>query len=967
MSAPSSRLGPYTLIRQLGVGGMGEVHLARDSRLGREVAIKILPDGLAADPDRRSRLLREARAAAALNHPNIATIFDVGEAEGRDYVAFERIEGQTLADVLAVRELSIDEVLAIALPLADALAYAHERGVIHRDVKAANVMLTARGAPKLLDFGLAKFEEGAGLGESAELTVSGAIVGTPGAMSPEQAQGKPVDARSDVFSFGSLLYELLARRPAFTGETVLEIVAAVLRDQPPPLSEVRPEVPPALAAVVEKALCKDPEERHASMRDLRAELERAAGRRAGDGSSSRGPAPAVRVLAVLALGLLAWAVWRGFATNGPASSRESFDGIPFGVIGFEGVGDEAAQLVRLLVPLVTTDLAEGSGLAVLSHARIREAERQVLGAGSSFDPASAREVARAAGAEVMLVGDVTQGRSGLQVLGEIVDVGSGRSLGAARAASDAPDDLFGVAATLCNEVRQQLGLGGAADRSPALDPAAFLTSSTAAWNRFVAGRLALHESDYYDAIQHFEGALREDETFALAAFYLAISVDWSGAPDRDEQAALERGRPYLDRLPPRWRATYEALLAMSVNDFDRSYELLDRLVAQPDVLPDTLNLLGEVLEHSPAHWDPGRARQVFERALAIDPTFDVVVFHLADSLLLEGDDATLERLIASLRARDPASARALSSEAMGLIWHRRWAEAAPLAAEIDRRDLFMDWWFVGRVAEFQGRLDEALAAFSLGVTDEENFRRAWALQARAHAQLRAGRLSESLTDLDAAIAPMETEDFVDVLRAATIFLDDRARLLELTGDVDAALASARRAVELVPHEASGYFWLVHLLLRHGEPREVERAVQAFEDVRGRTRNVTFPAFADLIEAERALAAGDTARAHAALAAAQARTRAMRDVPLEHWLAARLAEAEGDPRRAALEYAGVQPTYCWYVISHELLSIEAEVRRQCLLQDLGDPAFDRGVLEERFEAWRTTGLPLVEDLRQRLAR
>jgi len=966
MSPSSSRLGPYTLIRELGAGGMGEVHLAHDSRLGRDVAIKILPEALAADPERRTRLLREARAAAALNHPNIATIYDVGEADGRDYVAFERIEGQTLHEVLATRALGIAEVLAIALPLADALAYAHAQGVIHRDVKTANVMLTARGAPKLLDFGLAKFEQAQDLGQPADLPVSGVIVGTPGAMSPEQAQGKPVDARSDVFSFGSLLYELIARRPAFQGGTVLEVVAAVLRDHPAPLGQVRPDVPPALVAIVERALRKDPGERYASMRELLADLERVAGPRAAAGAASPRRRRVAVLATVLTLALLTWSGWRALGGGAPAR-RESFDGVRFGVIGFEGVGTEAEQLVRLLVPLVTTDLAESGGLEVLSHARIREAERQVLGADRPFDPSFARDVARAAGAEVMLVGDVAQGHDGLQILGEIVEVGSGRSLGAARAGSTSPDDMFTVASALCAEVRQQLGLGAPTGLNQLFDPAAFLTRSTAAWNRFVAGRLALHEGDYTGAVQHFEGALREDETFALAAFYLAVSIDWSGAPDRYEQAALERGRPYLDRLPPRWRATYEAALAMARNDLGQAYDRLDRLAELPDVLPDALNLLGEVLEHDPRHWDPARAREVFERALAIDPTFEVVVFHLVDTLLLQGDDVALEELIRSLRAHDPASPRALTSEAMSLIWYGRWSEADPLAQEILDRDLFMGWWFAGRVAEHLGRVDEAIEYFSRGIAREQTFRRAWALHARAHAQLRAGRFAETLADLDAAIAPMESEDYMDVRRAAVTFLVDRARLLELTGDAQEALRSVRQAVELVPHEASGHYWLVHLLLRHGEEQEVQPVVDAFETVRRKTHNVSFPFWAYLIDAERALAAGDRTHAREALDLASARPRETRDVPVEHWLAARLAEAEGDRRRAAEEYADVMPTYCWYVATHEQLSIEAAVRRQCLLQDLGDPAFDRGRLEQVLEGWRATGLPLVEELRERLER
>src|SRR5262245_60742572 len=211
-------LGTYVVTRKLGAGGMGEVYLARDSRLEREVALKVLPEALRDDPERRQRFLREARAVAKLAHPNITAIHEIGEADGRDFLAFEYVEGRTLDELVRAQPLPLGQIIELALPLADALGYAHEHGVIHRDRKAANVMVSSRGHPKLLDFGLAKVLQG-GEQESTALTRQGAIFGTPQAMSPEQALGRAVDARSDIFSFGSLLYEMAAGRPAFTGAT----------------------------------------------------------------------------------------------------------------------------------------------------------------------------------------------------------------------------------------------------------------------------------------------------------------------------------------------------------------------------------------------------------------------------------------------------------------------------------------------------------------------------------------------------------------------------------------------------------------------------------------------------------------------------------------------------------------------------------------------------------------------------
>ena len=732
MAYSLSRLGPYRLLGKLGAGGMGEVHLAQDTRLDRKVAIKILPDAHADDQERRSRLMREALAAAALNHPNIATIYDVGEAEGRDYIAFERIDGQSLAEVLSSRGLEVDEILRLALGLADALAYAHEHGVIHRDVKTANVMLTERGEPKLLDFGLAKLEGDADREQPTELTMTGAILGTPGAMSPEQAQGRKVDSRSDVFSFGSLLYELAARRPAFGGESVLEVVSAVLRDQPSPLAEARADLPDELVRIVEKALRKDPAERYQSMRDLIADLKHLdASRGTATGVREKRPVVLLATIAI-ALGLSAWLGLRALlGAEDPPSGERTYVGARIGVIGFENVTDPADvdHVVRMLVPLVTTDLAESGGLEVLSTARVRESLRQVLGPDGTFDASVAREVARIAGAELMLVGDVTREGDGLRVVGEIVEVASGRSLGSARARASSLDDIFAVAASLCAEVREQLGLDSGSGEAAPFDPAASLTHSTSAWNRFVAGRVALHGSDYAQAVQHFEAALREDETFALASFYLAEAYDWSAADDDREVAVLERGLPHVGRLPERWQAAYEVLLDWARQDWESAHAKLLRLIDEPDVLPDVLNLMGEVVEHDARHWNPGLARSVFERALEIDPTFEVVLFHLVDTLLLQGDDAALQELIEDLRARDPKSVRTLHTQAMAHIWHRNWKQAQPLVDEIGQRHV-LDWWFRSTVAIGKGRIEEAWPLLDEGVAMAQGFHRSWALHAR---------------------------------------------------------------------------------------------------------------------------------------------------------------------------------------------------------------------------------------------
>ncbi|MBP1633544.1 MAG: serine/threonine protein kinase [Acidobacteria bacterium] len=256
-----TRLGPYEIQSAIGAGGMGEVYKARDTRLGRAVAVKVLPPGVAGDPERRARFEREAQTIAGLNHPHICTLHDVGEHDGSLFLVMEHLEGQTLAERLRTGPLPVDQALAVGAEIATALAAAHRQGIVHRDLKPANVMLTKAGA-KLLDFGLARLtEEPAGVAASATRSSAGMVVGTAPYMAPEQVEGRPIDARTDLFAFGAVLYEMLTGRRAFAGESAASVMAAVLEHTPPPVSTLQPLAPPLLDQIVRSCLAKNPEDR----------------------------------------------------------------------------------------------------------------------------------------------------------------------------------------------------------------------------------------------------------------------------------------------------------------------------------------------------------------------------------------------------------------------------------------------------------------------------------------------------------------------------------------------------------------------------------------------------------------------------------------------------------------------------------------------------------------------------------
>ncbi len=333
--APGTRLGPYEIVAPLGAGGMGEVYRARDTRLGREVAVKVLPGHVSSDPEVRARFEREARTVSSLNHPHICTLFDVGGVDDTDYLVMELLEGETLAARLARGPLPPADVLRLGAQIADALDQAHRAGVIHRDLKPGNVMLTRSGA-KLLDFGLARATgtagpvTGSGATKSptaaAPLTAEGTIVGTFQYMAPEQLEGREADARTDLWALGCVLHEMATGRRAFEGSSQASLIAAIMHVQPAPISQVEPLAPPALDRVVSACLAKDPADRIQSAHDVKLQL----GWIAEPGATAAGAAVATPVrrrrsvapaagLAVGALGILVAAVagWALFARREP--------------------------------------------------------------------------------------------------------------------------------------------------------------------------------------------------------------------------------------------------------------------------------------------------------------------------------------------------------------------------------------------------------------------------------------------------------------------------------------------------------------------------------------------------------------------------------------------------------------------------------------------------------------------------
>lgn len=469
MTTMPSTIGHYTITAKLGEGGMGEVYRATDTRLGREVAVKVLPAAVARDPERLARFKREARVLASLNHPNIATIFGVED----EALVMELIEGDTLSERIKRGAIPVEESVRIAQEIGAALEYAHQRGVIHRDLKPANVKAAER--VKVLDFGLAKMQEvvadaGGDTTVTSE-TQAGMILGTAAYMSPEQAAGRPVDARSDIFSFGVLLYEMLCGRRAFREETPISTMGAILHKEPKPLHEIAPGVPAELEAVVARCMAKKPAERFQCMLEVREALKKAPGRAAAAAAEPEGPS-----LAVLP-----------FANLSGDKENEYFS---------DGLAEEI---------LIALSQVKGLRVAARSSAFSFKGKQ-----------ADASEIGAKLNVGHVLDGSVRRAGNRMRVTVQLVDARKCIPLWSERYDRQM-EDIFEVQDEIARAIAAQLQvtLGGGVKQA---------TQNVEAYELYLKGRHYLNQrlaSTMRLAMQCFEQAIQEDPDFALSYAGLA--------------------------------------------------------------------------------------------------------------------------------------------------------------------------------------------------------------------------------------------------------------------------------------------------------------------------------------------------------------------------------------------------------------------------------------------------------------
>ncbi|MGH9366922.1 MAG: serine/threonine protein kinase, partial [Thermoanaerobaculia bacterium] len=520
MLTAGTRFGPYEILAPLGAGGMGEVYRARDTRLGREVAVKVLPASFSQDADRLRRFGQEARAASALNHPNILTIHDVGQQDGAPYVVTELLQGDTLRGHMAAGALAPRRALEHALQIAHGLAAAHERGIVHRDLKPENIFVTRNGRVKILDFGLAKLTEAPGSTSQTNLptagpaTDPGVILGTLGYMSPEQVRGKASDARSDIFAFGAILYEMLSGRRAFQGDTAADAMSAILTKDPPELSATNRNISPGLDRAVRHCLEKDPERRFHSAHDLAFDLD-ALSDASGAAPQALRPARSWKRMAlpIAAAAILALAVaaiwWRRSTTTGAA--LDSIAVLPFVNASKD---PETEYLSDGITESIINSLSRLRELRVVARSSVFRYK------GRDEDP---QKAGRELNARAVVSGKVLQRGDTLSVQADLVDVGNGAQIW-----GDHYDrklsDILTVQEEIAKEISEKLRLRLTGEEKEKLKKR--YTESTEAYQLYLKGRYEWEKrtaAGLQQSTEFFQKAIEKDPAFALAYAGLADS------------------------------------------------------------------------------------------------------------------------------------------------------------------------------------------------------------------------------------------------------------------------------------------------------------------------------------------------------------------------------------------------------------------------------------------------------------
>ena len=944
----SSQFGRYRILSRIGRGGMGEVYLAEDPTLGRKVALKFILPGLDGDTQARRRLLHEARAAAQLDHPFVCKVYEVGEQDGTAYLATEYVEGETLKQRLAAPgRLAQADVIRIAREVAEALHFGHARGVVHRDLKPANVMIAGDGHAKVMDFGVAK-RLAAPLGPSdataaaSIATVPGEITGTIPYMSPEQIRAEPVDARSDIFAFGVLLYELLTGRHPFARPSVLEMAHAIVNEPPPPLAGSGRAIDPLLEHVVTRCLEKDRERRYQALSDVRIELDSLGGPTTGAGRPGRRWMPAAIITALVAAGAaMQWLGPLPFLAPEPALAFKERDWLAIADVN-NLTGD--AVFNRSLRLALEVAIAQSQYVNVYPRERVAATFRRMQRKpNESLDETAALEVARREQIRGVLACDIAQLGDTYSITARLLDPATGTAVLTESARAAGKDKVLDALDGLAKRVRSGLGesLGRLAEQGMPLAKAT--TSSLEALQLYTRAVFAQSEADIRGSNEMLAQALALDPDFALAHAELGRRLYLvSRREEREEgERHFAKALTLTDRLTLRERLWIQAIAADSRGNRERAVDGYTAYVAQ---YPDDARALFRLAWTQMAalnRLDDAAAN--FTRVIALDPSDSSAYVNLATTYSAMG------KFDAALVEYDKAFAR----------------DASLLFGPFVNSEY-------GFTLVKAGRASEARPVFERMKTEAREAVRSRGFRSMAFLDMSTGRYGAALGEIRKAILMNRSHGERLSEYRDRLILASALQALGRTREAWAEWGEARTAIASMTLAPEWLWRPARMLARNGRPAEAKQLLQLMlkttrNAVTDSTTNRSLShdaAFVKLVEAEIDAAEGREAAAVEALEQVNAQLQ-MPDT-LES-LAVALASArrvdDAIPRFEQLVSGlplGNEAQEDWFA---------AHARLGALYEQVGRTADARRIYASLADRWKEgdADLLLLRHVRARLAR
>ena len=596
----------YRIVKKIGAGGMGEVYLAGDTTLKRNIALKFMPSYLASNAELNERFMREARAAAKLDHPNIIQVYEVGDFQGRPFIAMAHIEGESLQSVIKKGELSITESVKLVMQICEGLGEAHRAEIVHRDIKPGNIILDRKGRVRILDFGLATVA-----GED-KLTKVGSTLGTAAYMAPEQIEGKQVDQRADIFALGVILYEMLTGKRPFDGNNDTGIAHAITQTEPEPIARYKSGTTQDLQRIIDKALSKDPTLRYQNAGDMLTDLKRLEQSESAPRKKKPKKYATYSIVAILIIVLVILKPWKFEVTlNDEVAARDN----TLAIMYFDNINDPAdtRKFGEIASNLLITDLSESEYVEVVSSQRLYDILRSLGHEGEKrIDKSLAREVAQKSNSRWMLLGSILQSEPTLVITSQLVDVESGTAIASQRINVRDDDNIFTIVDSLSVEIKKDLSLPEQAflDKRPINSG---FTESAEAYKCYLEGWEAIYKLDYRVAVKEFQEAVRIDSTFTLAYFGLSLT-----APDNETQYnAVSKVLENIDDVNEVDRQLMLARKAQLDGDREKSIEEIEKYLKLCPNSKDGWFWLGS--EYKPV--DVNKAIECLNRAIEIDPNY----------------------------------------------------------------------------------------------------------------------------------------------------------------------------------------------------------------------------------------------------------------------------------------------------------------------------------------------------------